>query len=142
MPFDDFKFIQSGVLPYRKADNGLEILLITSMRKKHWIIPKGIVEPGLTPAESAEREAFEEAGILGRITGPPIGIYQIRKWGGWCRVEVFAFRVAHLSSDWPESAVRERRWFDARNATSRVYPSCLAQIMTDWIENFAALNNL
>jgi len=73
---------QSGILPYRYTKNKLEILLITSLRKKNWIIPKGLIEQGMTPQESALKEAFEEAGIEGRITGSVIGHYSYEKWGG------------------------------------------------------------
>ena len=56
---------QSAVIPYRKRPNGLEVLLVTSRKGTRWVLPKGVVEPGMTPAASAAREALEEAGIRG-----------------------------------------------------------------------------
>ena len=60
-----YDFTQSAILPYQKKNGKLEILLITSIRKKKWIIPKGFIEFNLSPFESAKKEAFEEAGVIG-----------------------------------------------------------------------------
>ena len=74
-------FEQSGVIPYRRREELVEALLITSSDGRRWGIPKGVVEPNLTSAESAAKEAFEEAGIRGRIHPESIGTYSYEKWG-------------------------------------------------------------
>ena len=81
-----------------KRGSQLEVLLITSLNSKRWIMPKGWPEPDLSPAENAAREAFEEAGVTGKISPQPIGSYHYlkeRKDGGGvpCSVEVFALAV-------------------------------------------------
>jgi 8-oxo-dGTP pyrophosphatase MutT (NUDIX family) len=39
-------------------------LLVRGSRKPHdWVIPKGHIEPGEAPAETAQREVKEEAGV-------------------------------------------------------------------------------
>jgi 8-oxo-dGTP pyrophosphatase MutT (NUDIX family) len=43
----------------------MEVLLIGSSKGTHWVIPKGIHEPGLSATESASHEALEEAGVKG-----------------------------------------------------------------------------
>ena len=55
-------YIQSGVLPYRVEGGVMRVLLITSQGGRRWVIPKGIVEPGLSAVVSAAKEALEEAG--------------------------------------------------------------------------------
>ncbi len=60
---------------YRIGSQGLEFLLIQT-RGGRWIFPKGGVEPGLTQAQSAALEAFEEAGVHGRIEEMPFARYQ------------------------------------------------------------------
>ena len=60
-------FKQSAVVPYRLVKNEIEVLLITT-RKGRWIIPKGIIEPELSAAESAAKEALEEAGVKGEVS--------------------------------------------------------------------------
>lgn len=55
-----------GIIPIRKTDTGLEMLVIHmygSAGGTHWTFPKGRPEPGETPLESARRECFEEVGI-------------------------------------------------------------------------------
>ena len=57
-------------------------LLVTSRKGTRRVLPKGVVEPDLSPAASAAKEALEEAGICGPIDHEPLGTYQYRKWGG------------------------------------------------------------
>ena len=66
---------------YRMGGRGLEFLLVQT-RGGRWIFPKGGVEPGLTQAQSAALEAFEEAGVHGRIEEMPFARYQHGKSGG------------------------------------------------------------
>ena len=65
--FPDWIYRQSAALPYRQGNKGLEVLLISTRKGGRWIVPKGIVEPGLTPRDSARKEAAEEAGIEGQM---------------------------------------------------------------------------
>lgn len=110
------RFAQSAVIPYRGIASALEVLIITSRRRRRWVVPKGLVEPHLTPAASALEEAWEEAGLRGRIQGDPLGTYEYRKWGGVCDVEVFAMAVAEVASDWPEREQRSRVWLPPAHA--------------------------
>ena len=127
----DWMYRQSAVIPYRVGADGLEVLLITSRKRKRWVLPKGVVEPGMTPADSAEKEAFEEAGIEGRVDDRSLGSYQYRKWGGTCTVEVFAMRVTGESDEWPEAEVRTRAWLTPAEAAGRVDEADLKQMIAD-----------
>lgn len=51
-----------GVVFRRNAKGGVEILLIQDA-KNRWTIPKGHVEPGEEPKQTAEREIREETGL-------------------------------------------------------------------------------
>lgn len=117
--YPDYYYRQSAVVPFRFRWNGPEILLITSRKKKRWIVPKGVVEPDLSPQDSALMEAFEEAGLRGRVAGPALGRYTYEKWGGTCTVEVFPMRVTETLSDWPEREFRTRRWLAPMSAARR-----------------------
>ena len=130
--YDD-PYRQSSVLPFRVSGGGMEILLITSVRKKRWIIPKGIVEPNLSPAASAAKEALEEAGCEGEVLPVRIGRYTYRKWGGVCRVEVFPMRVERLLDTWPEAAERDRAWLPASDAVERIKPKQLKSIVQKFV---------
>lgn len=115
-PPPQWYYRQSGVIPFRFASSGPEVLLITSRTRKRWILPKGVVEPGLTAAASASNEAFEEAGVKGRVTEPSLGSFTYAKWDGICTVEVFAMAVEDVLDDWPERAERTRRWMPPADA--------------------------
>ena len=58
-----------------------------------WGIPKGLVDPGDTHEETALNEAWEEAGINGRLLGAAIGTYRYRKWGTRLTVAVYVMEV-------------------------------------------------
>ena len=119
---------QSGVLVYRIASRRPEILLITT-RKGHWTIPKGIVEPELSPAESAVNEAYEEAGVRGRLVEKSVGRFQYAKWGGTCTVEVFLLEATEMLASWPEADFRRRRWMPVSAAADRVKFQQLADLI-------------
>ena len=124
----DHYFCQSGVIPYRKRKGKLELLMVTSTGKKRWVIPKGVKEPHLSPRKSAMKEAWEEAGIRGKVSGPAIGAYRYRKWGGICTVKVFAMEVSKVVRNWEES-FRDREWFSHREALRRIEGKDLQQIV-------------
>jgi hypothetical protein len=67
----------TGCVPLLKNGN---VLLISSMRKPEWILPKGGWESDELMEESAIRESYEEAGILGTL-GPRLSTiqYETRK---------------------------------------------------------------
>jgi 8-oxo-dGTP pyrophosphatase MutT (NUDIX family) len=121
-------FIQSGVIPYRRRRGQVEVLLITSRKRRRWVIPKGIVETPLCPADSAAKEAWEEAGILGQVIQPPLGTYEYNKWGGTCYVEVFLFQVESVMESWPEEW-RDRQWLSLNEAAGRVDEADLKQMI-------------
>ena len=107
----EWYYLQSAAIPFRIIDSRVEILLITSLKKKKWILPKGIIEPNLSAQESAAKETFEEAGISGEVYLDKIDIYTYAKWGGECQVQVFALKVEKIHRNWLESDLRRRKWF-------------------------------
>ena len=125
---------QSAVIPYRRGPSGLEVLLVTSRKGTRWVLPKGVVEPDLSPAVSAAKEALEEARVRGAIDDEPLGTYQYRKWGGTCTVQVFAMEVEEEVADWPEAGLRRRAWLTVDDARRRVDEVALRQIFDRFIE--------
>jgi phosphohistidine phosphatase len=124
---DDY-YRQSAVIPYRQGASGLEVLLIKNRKGRRWIVPKGIVEPDLSAAQSAAKEAYEEAGIEGRVAPDPVGAYEYEKWGDTCRVEVYVMEVERQLSSWPES-FRDREWVSPQRAADRVREPKLKQLI-------------
>ena len=113
-------YIQSGIIPFCRKDDHIEILLITNKKKDKWGIPKGLVEERLSASESAQKEAFEEAGIYGKIYKPSLGKYSIKKWDGKCRIKVFAMEVTQILDKWPEDILRRREWNTIEEAAGKV----------------------
>jgi len=54
------RIAQACVIPFRRDGDEIVFCLITSLKKKRWIFPKGIIDPGETPEETALKEALEK----------------------------------------------------------------------------------
>lgn len=137
---------QVAAVCYRTGGLGIEFLLVRT-RGGRWIFPKGGVEPGLTQAQSAALEAFEEAGVHGRIEEMPFARYRIDKAArrkpagqkspakassgrrkkaraavalrGECEtVTAHLCEVSHLEA--PQEAYRTPTWFSAEKAKKRL----------------------
>ncbi|MGC3968322.1 MAG: NUDIX hydrolase [Pirellulales bacterium] len=113
-------FRQSLAIPYRVYQGRLEICLITSLRKRRWCFPKGYVEPGETDTEAALKEAWEEAGLTGRIVGESLGSYDDKKLGTVRRITCYTMQVARSRREWNESSLRRRCWLPAAEALELV----------------------
>ncbi len=124
----DYFFVQSAVIPYRQQNGDLEILMISSRKKRRWVIPKGVKEPELSAQASAAQEALEEAGIEGQVSKRPVGRYEYEKWGGTCSVEVFTMMVEKVHEEWLES-YRDREWVSVKQAVRRVNEKQLKQLI-------------
>ncbi|TAF02408.1 MAG: NUDIX domain-containing protein [Nostocales cyanobacterium] len=120
---------QSGVIPYRLRDGKLEVLLITTRKRQSWVIPKGGVCKGMTPPDSAAKEAWEEAGVVGRVNNEKIADYKYSKRGNTYRVHLFWMPVETVLEDWPEANQRERIWLDINHAAMIVKENSLKKIL-------------
>lgn len=129
------KRLQYGALPYKIAGaDGVQVMLVTSRETKRWVIPKGWPMKDRKPHVAAKLEAFEEAGVKGRIGKRPIGAYFYHKRlksdaTVSCKVEVFPLKVRKEHEEWPERAEREGRWFSPDEAADVVQEEELRAII-------------
>lgn len=125
---------QFAALCWRGRRGRVEVLLVTSRRSGRWIPPKGWPMRGLTPADAAAREAWEEAGATGRVSDACLGLYTYykRRLRLPCAVAVFPLEVRSLARDWPERAERRRRWMPRAKAAARVREPELARIIASF----------
>jgi 8-oxo-dGTP pyrophosphatase MutT (NUDIX family) len=128
--------LQFGALPWRKVDDRLQIMLITSRETQRWVIPKGWPMEGIEPAQAAAVEAYEEAGIRGQM-GSTLGSYWYDKRQKdqsvrVLQVEVFPMEVDSELAHWPEARERRRRWFEPEFAAKAVGEAELSQIILDF----------
>ncbi len=116
-----YYYTQSSVIPYRLDKGRLKILIVSSRKHKHWVVPKGIHDPGLSEQDSAAKEAREEAGVEGKVSEVVLGSYQYPKWGAICSVRVFPMEVTRLipEEEWEESH-RGRRWVSLEKAAQQL----------------------
>ncbi|MBV9182567.1 MAG: NUDIX domain-containing protein [Acidobacteria bacterium] len=100
--------------------SGIEFLLVRT-RKGRWIFPKGGLEPGLTRAQSAALEAFEEAGVHGRIEEDSFFQYTLHKRRvragarrGDVRTHAHLCEVLRITQ--PQESRREPTWYSPTKA--------------------------
>jgi len=127
---------QFGALCYRVQNDKVQVLIITSRGTGRWIIPKGWPVDGATPAEAALQEAWEEAGVEGKVQGNTIGIYSYVKQDDTgdlpCVVAVFPVKVRALRSKFPEAGQRKRRWVTRKRAAALLDEPELRQIVANF----------
>jgi 8-oxo-dGTP pyrophosphatase MutT (NUDIX family) len=140
--------LQYGALPYRfTSDAALEFLLVTTRQTKRWIIPKGWPIKGLRPAKSAAREAFEEAGVRGKIGAKPLGLFVYQKSldeagvQATCEVRVFPLLVNRQSEAWPEFEQRTVQWVEPSKALLLIKEPGLKKLVATFVKRVAAAAN-
>ena len=117
--------VQCAALPWRRGPNGVEVLLVTSRETRRWVIPRGGREALESPSKAAAREAFEEAGVKGKVRRLPIGVYEFDKRLKTGRLQrilvtVYSLAVKRELHIWPERRERERLWMTPQAAAERV----------------------
>lgn len=117
---------QYGAICLRlSADGTPEVLLITTRETRRWTIPKGWKIKGLKPHEVAERESWEEAGVVGIAKKKPFGHFTYikalksgKKVASF--VQVHVVRVDRVDETFPELGQRERIWVTPAEAALMV----------------------
>ena len=137
--------VKYGALPYRFTPMAaLEILIVTTRQSRRWIVPKGWPIKRLTPSKSAAREAFEEAGVRGKIGARAIGNFTYKKTTGQTaddpsyEVKIFPLLVKRQSASWPESEQRVAQWVDPERAIALIREPELKSIVAKFAKRAAA----
>lgn len=124
---------QFGALCYRVKNGELQFCLVSSRGTGRWLVPKGWPMDGETPGQAAATEAWEEAGIEGRVRHRPLGVYSYFKTHNTdampCVVVVFTLKVKKAHSRWPECKERQRRWVPRRKAARMIDEPELRQMI-------------
>lgn len=128
---------QFGALCWRLQKDKLQFALVSSRRTGRWIIPKGWPLDGATPAQAAACEAWEEAGLEGRVSDICLGIYSYTKvFDGAaqlpCVVAVFPMKVKAARRNWPERSDRKRKWVTPRKAAALVDAPELKRLLREF----------
>ena len=122
----------AGGVVVRRDGPQPRFLLVTARRSpSEWVLPKGHIERGETPAAAAVREVLEESGVTA-VAGVHIGDLEYHTPRGRIRARFFA--MAFQSEAEPgesrerawvtdEEARRRLRWDDARQLVERALAS-------------------
>lgn len=130
---------QYAALCFRYGDNGndVEILIVTSRTTQRWIIPRGWPMKRKKPHEAAAIEAWEEAGVRGRVRKAAIGRYTYLKMldnGDVvpCMVDVFQIEVTGAETSFKERGERLVEWVRPDEAARRVREIELKSLLVDF----------
>jgi 8-oxo-dGTP pyrophosphatase MutT (NUDIX family) len=133
------KFKQFAALPYRMRHDAVEILLITTRKKRRWSVPKGWPIRRNTPQQTAATEAYEEAGVHGAVGIRHIGQFRKRRLKKekpvMCDVQIYPLEVTRQQENWPEKHERKRIWVAPRKASKLVKKAGLRRAIKsyqDW----------
>jgi 8-oxo-dGTP pyrophosphatase MutT (NUDIX family) len=128
---------QAGVIPF-VFDKELKVMIITSRAFPYrWVLPKGHIEEGQSPQNTAIREAFEEAGICGVVSHIPAGAYDYHKFNRNYHVLVYMLKITEILDKWPEQAFRKRRLLPLEYALKALSDANVREI----VKAAAALND-
>jgi 8-oxo-dGTP pyrophosphatase MutT (NUDIX family) len=133
---------QYGALCFRYKEDGseIEVLVITSRESRRWIIPKGWPMKGKKPYEAAAVEAWEEAGMRGRVKKKPVGRYTYLKEladgnVAFCIVDMFQIEVTEMMTDFKERGQRVFDWVSPSEAARRVREIELKSLLVNFKPN-------
>ena len=117
--------LQLAALCHRDTPKGVEVLLVTSSNGR-WILPKGWPIDGMTAAQAAHQEAWEEGGVKSSVShGDAWGMFHGKKnydsgLSVPCETAVYELQVDDVANDFPEAHKRDRIWVSPSRAAEMV----------------------
>lgn len=109
--------VSAGGVVVREGAHGPEVLLASRRTRRGelvWGLPKGLVEPGESPEDTAVREVQEETGHRGTVRGPIGDVSYWFVWEGTRIRKTVHFFLMDDSGDTPgprDQEMEEVRWF-------------------------------
>ena len=125
---------QVAALPWRRGEQGVQVMLVTSRETRRWVVPKGGRMAGKTDPEAAAVEAMEEAGVQGEVSTVAHGVFRYARLIGEGElkryvVALYPLMVRIQLGHWPEAHERQRRWMSQEEAAASVQEPDLAELI-------------
>jgi 8-oxo-dGTP pyrophosphatase MutT (NUDIX family) len=117
--------ISAGLVLVRKMRGRWWFAAIRPRGKREgtWVLPKGLLDAGETPAETALREGFEETGVRGRLVTKLGDVRYVYTWEGERVFKIVSFYLARARQgrigaipSGVEIEVAEARWLPLEDA--------------------------
>ena len=130
MPMKTRSEFSAGGVVIRDGPGGVEVALAARRTRKGdlaWGLPKGVIERGEQPEQTALREVQEETGLQAEIIRP---LGEISYWFVWegervrKKVAFFLMRAMGGDTSLHDHEMEEIRWFPLHQAVRKAsYPS-------------------
>ncbi len=119
--------VSAGGVVFRRGEGSVEVVIVSVGGQNRWQLPKGLVDEGENPENTAVREAREEAGVSSEIVQ---SIETIEYWYAGLdkgirvrfhkRVHFYLLRYLSGDTNDHDSEVNEARWVPIEDATSQL----------------------
>lgn len=110
--------LEIGAFPFLLKKEKIYIMIITNTSGKSWILPKGQPEDHLNKSQVAELEAYEEAGVTGKIINSKLR-EEFKRDDGITLI-IYPLLIKEILDVWPEKDMRERRLVSIKEALNLV----------------------
>ena len=117
--------LQVAALCWRRAGQGMRVLLDHQPRHRPLGDPQGLADAPPHRGRGGRARGLEEAGLRGEVPDRSIGVYTYRKVLAPgrtipCAVRVYPLEVREMLKQYPETGQRRVRWFSRDKAARRV----------------------
>ena len=110
-------FTHAGGVVYRRRGSSSEFLLVTSRWDSSvWVLPKGHMESGESPEQTAAREVLEETGVTARIV-EFLGTVRQAPYG---EPQEIAYYLMEMVGEGSPTEARVTRWLAPERAVQQL----------------------
>ena len=118
--------VSAGGVVFRLGEAGAAEVVLIMTHERRWQLPKGWIDAGESPEETALREVREEAGVIAEIVAPLgviayqyVSTYEEEPARVYKRVHMFVLRYVSGSTDDHDDEVIDARWVGIGEAEDR-----------------------
>lgn len=128
---------QIGAVPLLVDHGDIKTVLVTVKYQDNiWIFPKGHCEKEMTDEKTCSMEAYEEAGVTGKVRKKSCGTFRYSKLRRDYRVKYYPMQVKEVLPKWPESRQRKRAVVSIAEAMKMLRSEKLKKLLKRSVKNF------